>query len=62
MEIDPIYVALATALSTVAGLFYRSLREQITRERQRGDEWEERYFRQEARTDLALDEAERRER
>jgi hypothetical protein len=60
VEIDPALVAVAGALSTVAGLLYRSLLHRAERAERAEVFWRDRALRQAGFTDLALDEAEKR--
>lgn len=60
MQIDPALVAVAGALSTVAGLLYRSLIHRAEKAEAAEVFWRDKFFGQLGMTDLALDEAERR--
>lgn len=61
MQIDPTVVAVAGALSTVAGLLYRALLQRAEKAEKDAEFWRGKFFGQLGMTDLALDEAERRE-
>lgn len=58
--IDPVVAALATAIVGLAGLFYRHLLQQIAKLEVEVNYWRNRYFGALGRTELAADEAVRR--
>ena len=60
MTLDPALIAVAGALSTVAGLLYRELVRARDEAKADAAEWEARYFRQVGMTDIATDEVEKR--
>ena len=59
---DPIVVAVTGALTTVVGLFYRALLQRAEKAEKDAEFWRGKFFSQLGMTDLALDEAERRDR
>lgn len=59
MTIDPALVAVAGALSTVAGLLYREMVKRAERCEVEAGFWRDRYFRLAGLADIALDEAEK---
>ena len=61
MQIDPIIVALAGTITTLSGFLYRALIHRAERAEAGEAFWRDRWLAQAGRTDLALDEAERRE-
>ena len=60
MQSDPIVVAVTGALTTVVGLFYKSLLSRAEKAEREVAFWRDKYLGQRGMTDLALDEAERR--
>jgi len=60
LQIDPTLVAVAGALSTVAGLLYRALLHRAERAEDDALFWRERYLASMGFAGMALDEAERR--
>lgn len=60
MQLDPSLAAVATALSAVAGLLYRSLLQRAERAEKAALFWQERYLASMGLAGMALDEAERR--
>lgn len=59
MEIDPALIAVAGALSTVAGLLYRSLLLRAERAEADAKFWRDRALAQVGMTSIAIKEAER---
>lgn len=60
MEIDPALVAVAGALSTVAGLLYRNMLHRAERAEADARFWRDRALAQVGMTTMAIEEAERR--
>jgi hypothetical protein len=61
MEIDPALVAVAGALSTIAGLFYRHLLKERDECKADAVFWRDKWLAQAGMTEIALSEAERRD-
>lgn len=57
---DPVVVALAGAIVTLAGLYYRNLLAQIAELKTEVMYWRKRYFGAMGRAELAVDEAAKR--
>jgi hypothetical protein len=62
MEIDPIVGALAATVTALAGVLYRTLLQRAERAERDAEFWRNQVLTQIGKTDLALDEAERRKR
>ena len=60
MEIDPALVAVAGALSTVAGLLYRQLLQRAERAEEEADYWRDKALESTGLAQIATDEAEKR--
>ena len=58
--LDPIVIALAGAVSTLAGILYRALIHRAEKAEKDASFWRDKFFGQLGMTDLALDEAEKR--
>lgn len=59
MEIDPIVVALAGAIVTIAGLFYRHLLLQLDEEKEEARYWRDRALEGTGLAEIATEQAER---
>lgn len=60
MTLDPALIAVAGALSTVAGLLFREMTKRSERCEKEAEFWRDRALRLGGLAELALDEAERR--